>query len=165
MGLDKHLIVTATPKADTEQTVTEGNLRVTVLSPCLIRVEKSASRTFTDEATQTVLNRVFPNTAFTKTADPQYLTIKTEKASFKVPFGNEKLHCIPCGTTEYIPCRNKNNLKGTARTLDGVACPIPVADGVLSKDGAAILDDSRSLVFGENGELKHRRAPEYDAYV
>lgn len=147
------------------QTVTEGTLRVTVLSPCLIRVERSAGGVFTDEATQTVFNRAFSPTEFKRSSDAQALLITTQKATFKIPLTGKKLCCIPFGKTELIPCSNSGNLKGTARTLDGAFKSVPLSDGILSRSGVAVLDDSESLVFDKNGEIAPRPADEDDIYI
>jgi len=39
------------------------------------------------------------------------------------------------------------NLGGTLRTLDGVKGPVPLGDGILSRDGWYLLDDSKSPLF------------------
>ena len=41
----------------------------------------------------------------------------------------------------------KGNLGGTARTLDEADGAIPLGQGVISRDGWAVLDDSASNVF------------------
>ena len=59
----------------------------------------------------------------------------------------------------------RNNLKGTARTLDGTFGPIPLKDGVVSKDGVALLDDSKSLILQDDGMVAARESAEQDIYV
>ena len=55
------------------------------------------------------------------------------------------------------------NLKGTTRTLDLTIGKTKIGDGVISKNGVAILDDSDSLVF--NGDkIEKRAADESDIY-
>ena len=48
------------------------------------------------------------------------------------------------------------NLKGTARTLDGVAGKTKLEDGLISTAGWAVVDDSKTLVFDESGWLAPR---------
>jgi hypothetical protein len=45
------------------------------------------------------------------------------------------------------------NLRGTARTLDGVNGSVWLERGLVSRDGWAVVDDSDSLVFNDQGWL------------
>ena len=62
-------------------------------------------------------------------------------------------------------CDNSENLKGTARTLDQSHGAVPLKDGVISCDGAAVFDDSKSLLMCKDGEVRPRLAKERDIYV
>ena len=55
--IHKHLTVRTRPVALKENTVIKGAVRVTVLTPCLFRVERSESGQFCDSATQRVWYR------------------------------------------------------------------------------------------------------------
>ena len=49
---------------------------------------------------------------------------------------------------------HSGNLKGTCRTLDVTAGIITLGDGVCSKDGVAILDDSKTLILTDDGKYR-----------
>ena len=48
------------------------------------------------------------------------------------------------------------DLKGTARTLDEADGSIPLENGILSAEGWSLLDDSTTLLLGENGWIAQR---------
>jgi hypothetical protein len=52
------------------------------------------------------------------------------------------------------------NLQGTTRTLDEVDGWVNLEPGLMARNGYAVVDDSRSLVFDENGWLAARAAPD-----
>ena len=56
------------------------------------------------------------------------------------------------------------NLKGTCRTLDVTAGIITLGDGVCSKDGVAVLDDSKTLILTDDGKILPRKAKGKDEY-
>jgi alpha-glucosidase (family GH31 glycosyl hydrolase) len=52
--------------------------------------------------------------------------------------------------------RQSNNLKGTARTLDFDLGTTRLENGLLSKSGWVVVDDSNSMVFNDSGWLEPR---------
>ena len=62
--LDKHLIAAVRPKALEENQVEWKESRITVLTDRLFRIEKDSTRTFCDEATQTVWYRDMPQVSY-----------------------------------------------------------------------------------------------------
>ena len=48
------------------------------------------------------------------------------------------------------------NLGGTARTLDKADGRVPLEDGVLSRKGVAVIDDSRSVLLADDGWIAPR---------
>ena len=61
-----------------------GDLRLSVLSERILRVEKSADGTFTDEPTQTIVNRSFAKPEFEASETEDKVTVTTKKAVFIV---------------------------------------------------------------------------------
>lgn len=57
-----------------------------------------------------------------------------------------------------------STLGGTARTLDQADGEIPVGDGLISRNGFSVLDDSRSMILREDGALRPRDYAEEDLY-
>ncbi len=118
------------PAADPTQTATLGNVRITVLTDRLLRVEHAADGVFEDRPTPAVVNRRFPTVPFEVHVDGSALTVDT---------GAVRLHCSDCtrpftaerltaafreDADEAVPSRwhfgqeDRGNLGGTVRTLD-----------------------------------------------
>ena len=175
--LHAHLVAKTRPAALKENIICFNDTRVTVLSPHLFRIEKEPEGRFLDEATQAVWFRDMPPTpcGFRK-EDGRYV-IETEAARLTVcdPL-SDSFVTFPDGKT--AAADDTGNLKGTYRTLD--RCdgdeylpsspgepnrPIRLKDGVVSLSGAAVYDDSASLILGQDGEVRPREHPETDLYV
>lgn len=162
--LHDHLRAETAPAPRAENVVVAGNTRVTVLSSRLLRIEHGTPEAFTDAATQTVWFRDLGEVAFQTEQRGSRLTVTTDDAVFAVNTDTGKLLYAQFGGRRVRPSK-KHNLKGTARTLDATFGPIPLKDGVLSSDGLALLDDSKSLLLQEDGMVAARKAPEQDVYV
>lgn len=149
----------ANPAADKNCLVRGKNYRISILTERLLRLEYSEQGIFEDRATQKVINRKFPVPEFTVTEKEDqidiitgYLQIKYDKKEFtcnglsirlsRQTFSNNSIWCY--GDTG-------NNLKGTARTLDAADGPIELEDGLLSRTGYAVLDDSGSMILENSG--------------
>ena len=137
-----------------EFVIKTGDLRLSVLSERILRVEKSADGTFTDEPTQTVVNRSFAKPEFEASETEDKVTVTTKKAVFIVNKKTLKTECVTDGKRVKPSCGS--NLGGTARTLDGTFGVVRmkkggggkdlfffanVRGGVMSKNGVAELDD------------------------
>ena len=48
------------------------------------------------------------------------------------------------------------NLGGTARTLDNVNGAVKLEQGILSMDGASVMDDSKSLLLDQDSNILER---------
>lgn len=151
------------PKAEDGQCIIIGDTRITVILPRLIRIERDRQRLFCDSATQTVLCRNFGKVPYTITDNKSSFAIKTEAAAFVF---SEKCELI-CVNMEKMTANDfkGENLKGTARTLDLTNGSVLMSDGVLSKNGVAVLDDSKSLIFNENMKISKRKSQEKDEYI
>lgn len=150
--------------AHEENILLYGNVRITVILPELIRVEKTRNGIFTDAATQSVWFRNHGKVDFKAEKRGGRILITTEKTTFAVDLRSGKpLYAVLDG--KKVNCADARNLLGTARTLDGTYGPTSLKDGILSKDGVALMDDSRSLLLGDDGMVKAREAKEKDTYV
>ena len=149
-----------------------NNYRICILSKNLIRVEYNKTSSFADLPSQAIWFRNFkkPNFTFEESG-------KTIKIFF-----NEYYFCLDKENvfSSYFEFKkkkvflsNKNNLKGTTRTLDmspeGLvhfdnyltgkhkeilySDPALLFNGVCSKDGVAYFDDASSLLINESGDL------------
>lgn len=134
-----------------------GSLTITVLTDCLIRVQKG---TLCDEQTQSVISRDFPLVDFEKKMAGEKCRLQTKKVLFS--FTKSKLEKIILEDQREVTNFKKGNLKGTARTLDQNKGHIKLSDGVISTNGVAVLDDSKSLIVKEDEILS--RPPCTDLY-
>lgn len=160
--LNKHLIAKTKPVARPEQTVTLGNIRVTVLTPELIRLEVCDSLKFLDQATQIVWYRNLDECPYKADFNEKEIVITTERAVFHI---DRKKGCADYVILEgkKRDVNNKQNLKGTARTLDATFGPIKLRDGVIGKNGVAVMKDD-SLILNEDGMLE-KRVTGSDVYI
>lgn len=129
--MDKRFIQKTHPAAPAGSIVQGPNYRFTVLTPHMIRMEYS-SNTFTDHATQVVLNRDFPTPAFEVNDSPEKLQISTDYLLVtydKKPFSPNGL-TVRMTRNPYLKKLETwyygddafafaENLKGTSNTLDG----------------------------------------------
>ena len=162
--LHAHLIAHTKGSALPENMVTVGNTRISVLLDRVIRVEFDKAKAFTDAPTQSIWFRDHGKVQFAAKQNGKHTVITTDKAEFTVNTQNGKVLTVKIDGKTVRP-NPKHNLKGTARTLDGTFGAIPLKDGVISSDGVALFDDSKSLLFGEDGLVHPRETAEQDLYV
>ena len=72
------IIAENNPVADPNAIVISGDMRFTVLTPEMIRIEWSGNQIFEDRASFSVINRRLPVPSFTKEEKDGFLYIKTE---------------------------------------------------------------------------------------
>ena len=70
------------PVAHKTHTIVRGDVRLTVLTPCLLRVEVQRHGKFCDEPTQSVWFRDFNKPEFKVNESSDTVEIKTTKANF-----------------------------------------------------------------------------------
>lgn len=153
-----------------ETAVLQGDhWRIGILTESLIRLEWSDSGNFEDNLTQMVVNRDFgTEPQFTVTHRNGLLIVDTPSLYLAYdgkPFSKEGLSIVVKGISDsqfntwYYGDAPRHNLKGTARTLDEADGEIPLDNGILSRDGWAVIDDSRSNVIVEASEIDGKPNP------
>jgi len=174
------------PIANPKAIVTSGNMRFTVLTPEMIRIEWSDTKEFEDRASFIAVNRNLPVPNYTTQTTDGYLFIKTEKVELKYKINSNPI-TNPASSTNLKITFNLNgqptiwypgkpdplNLKGTMRTLDqvnGDNARGSMEDGLLSRSGWVVIDESKpngdtskSLLFenqGGNVDWVAQRKPE-----
>ena len=123
--LHKHLVAKTDGKAEPDNILIAGSIRITVIFPNLIRVECGSEKSFCDESTQIVWFRNHVNGDFTYEITKTKIIIKTEKAEFCINRRNGTAIYAKIGDME-SSCDNSENLKGTARTLDQSHGAVPL---------------------------------------
>ncbi|HNX65921.1 MAG TPA: glycoside hydrolase family 31 protein [Bacteroidales bacterium] len=151
------------PLANPSAMVVAGNVRFTILTPGIIRMEYSADGVFEDHASLTFLNRNLPVPAFTKKEKGGWLLIKTSELTLRYRISSDSFNVSNLfidyslsgqKQTWSIGKQNKGNLKGTTRTLDGCKGNITyrgdtlrLENGLISRDGWVVIDDSQRPLF------------------
>ena len=160
----KRFKIDCSPVAKSESIIVRGNTRFTVLTPCLLRVENQRNGAFCDEPTQSVWYRDFAAPQYEVRENDDTVIIKTTKANFMYSLKTQKMLRIKLVDGRTVTDYNKGNLKGTCRTLDITAGIITLTDGVCSRGGVAVLDDSDTLAIKEDGSILPRENKESDKY-
>lgn len=174
------------PAANPKNVVEHENARFTLLTPKMVRLEWSASGKFEDRASLAVINRRTKTVKKTVKRDGNELKIETAGIILRYtgngkPFTRANLEISFRNGDDAVVWRpglkDKKNLGGTMRTLDGldadrkVPWPGPAADGstpgdisvkvdmpdgFLSRSGWSVFDDSHGVVVGPDAENKNR---------
>jgi alpha-glucosidase len=155
------------PVADPRAVVTIGNARFTVLTPELIRMEWAADGKFEDHASLVFLNRRLPVPKFEQGLDlsgppekqsiPSFIdtgALRLVYMSSNGPFTADNLSITlkvdGKPVTWHPGLTDPDNLQGTTRTLDGALggkTQEPIAQGLISRSGWALVDDSTRPLF------------------
>ena len=134
-----------------------GKARFSVLTPNCIRIESAGTDgKFVDLPSLFAVNRKAKFDDFKLEKEGAATIIDTGAMRLKYvpngePFSNRNLSAQIKGGTSWAPgAKNTGNLGGTLRTLDGVNKPVPVEPGLLSRDGWALVDNSRDPLLTAN---------------
>lgn len=164
--------------------VVEGNARFSILTPHIIRLEYDSTSKFVDDPSFVTINRNLPTVPYKKTIQGKWLVIKTNQIELRYKIGsgiftdkNLQIKYIqdPSRPIVWSPgMKNDGNLKGTFRTLDGMNGdrhtgakePTPFEDGLISRNGWYLLDDSNNFLFDNAAWkwAKERNNKELDWY-
>lgn len=159
--LKQSLIAKTQGKANDNQVVQIGDVRITVLTPRLIRVEKGS---FTDLASYAVWFRKFEAPEFKTESKGKIITVETSEVIFTVKSG--KPYCVYFKDTKKTELFSKQkNLKGTRRTLDQTFGRVELNDGLITEGGAYLLDDSTSMLLDDSGHFVKRQDGASDYYA
>ena len=168
-----HLRLKTSPVAHPEAVVQGDRWRITVLADGLLRLEWADDGAFEDRASTFALHRDLPVPDFEAIDGESALEIVTGRLRLvydRTPFSPAGLTVQARGNVSNYrsvwrygePLRN---LGGTARTLDEADGRIPLEPGVLSRQGVAVLDDSRSFLWEPDGWFSPRPKGRTDLYV
>jgi len=162
--LPDHLVPEFDPVADEAATVLGDTYRFSVLTPRVVRMEYAPDGEFEDRPSQAFWYREEPVHEFTVTRDDDRLAVGTDALRVEYapgePFAPETLSATvhDTGSEWHYGDEPDANLGGTVRTLDRIEGATAPGDGLLARDGWAVVDDTDSLVFGEDGWVEPRAA-------
>ncbi|KIW45381.1 uncharacterized protein PV06_03777 [Exophiala oligosperma] len=161
------------PVARPEAMVSGANYRFTILTDRLIRYEWSEDGEFEDRASTFAVNRDFHQKVVPKFQVVDHedgLEIINEHFHLsydKKRFSPSGLLCTIAGKltlwgtqwryNDNVDLSQGRNLGGTARTLDDCDGRCDMGFGVVSRDGFAAVDDSKSMLFDGRGFVAGRR--------
>ena len=175
----------AAPKLDANVAYKDKHVRFTVVTDGLIRMEYSPDGKFVDDKSFVAVNRKYPKIKAKVKKDKTTVTITTAKMQLRYlkdsgKFTPENLVIESKGLDKEFTWRpgmvQKENLKGTTRTLDRWNGDTIVArdnsrskgqldDGLLARDGWTFIDDTHNFLFDNDPEwewVKQRDVwPEY----
>ena len=163
------------PQAQQKCIITGPKYRFTILTDGLLRYEWAPDSKFEDRASTFAINRDLPAPQFTSHEKDGFLYIRTKRFHFvydKKNFSPNGFHMralsgISDHKSEWRYGEHVYGLGGTARTLDDVDGRIELEPGVIARNGIAVIDDSKTMLFDETGWVAPRQEGEgrVDGYV
>ena len=153
-------------------TFTEAQYRITFMTARLVRFEYQENGIFENRLTTSVQNREFPDVKVEMCRNSKGLVLDTDYLHIiydEKPFSINGL-CISVkgNLTAYHSTwrygEKITTLGGTVRTLDGADGEIPVENGLVSRSGYSVLDDSQSMILTNSGKFIPREQSETDFY-
>ncbi|KAK3936030.1 hydrolase-like protein [Diplogelasinospora grovesii] len=159
------------PAANPKAIVTGGKgskYRFTVLTERLLRYEWSEDGGFEDRVSTVAPFRWFDAPKYEVIDKKGHLEIITRYFHLvydKKEFCSTGLAVKVGKDTWNYDGKSYGDLGGTARTLDGADGRIQLEPGILSRKAFAVLDDSKSMIFDENGWIATRRPGRKDGYL
>jgi alpha-glucosidase (family GH31 glycosyl hydrolase) len=156
--------------AKPESVFTAQHVRFTVLTSRLLRLEFSPNNRFEDRPSQAFWFRNQPVPEYQVTSENNNYALSTDYIKLNYTandagFTPETLSITlkENGITWHYGEKDRRNLHGTFRTLDRADGALALDEGLLSRSGYALYDDTSQLVFNDNGWLEDRNAP--DGYL
>lgn len=158
--------------AAAENPVVVGKARFTVVAPECFRLEYSTTGVFIDTPSLLGYERGARDDAFTlaRSSGQVVLESKSIRLVYRPdgkPFGPDNLSATVRGggyASEWKPGMWSGKDLGGARNLDGVKGPAPMEQGLLSRDGWRLVDDSNKLLLKDQWAVP-RGNPEQDWYL
>ena len=147
----------------------KGFARFTVITPLCVRMEYAPRFGFVDAPTLFAVNRAARCGEARVTEENDGLVIETERLRVEYrddgkPFhaGNLKIQLRGNGREiVWTPgMKNERNLGGPLATLDGVQAEVALPDGLLSRDGWHVIDDSGTPILVD-GWIQQRPGGKY----
>ena len=153
-----------------DKTIIINDVRVSVITDRILRVERSLDGVFEDRPTQVVFERNFAKTHFNYEKNGNKLIVKTQKKVFSVDLNT--LEVLVEKGEKWVGEKDGCNLKGTARTLDFSwgrwqlpSIRVKMGKGLFSTVGVVEIDDSQSFILLENGSVEMRQDGVTDKYI
>lgn len=144
-------------------TFTFSQVRISVLTPRCIRLEISPNGQFADAPSQQFLFRAQTEVPLDVVQNENEFHLSTEffelhyKQTDRLPSPrNFSVSVKETGSIYHYSDANRQNLPGTNRTLDRTNGRVSLSQGLISRSGWTMIDDTRSLLFTPQGWLAPR---------
>ncbi len=171
--LDKHFLIQTQAKANPKNILFYKDYRISVLQNKILRVEKSAQKHFLDDPTKAIWYRDFGEISYEVRQENNGITIQVKDIIYFIGDDFDQSYVIL--NQKKVALDNQENLLSTFEGLDGCdgdvndhyakpPKPIILENGVCSRNGVAILDDSKTSYF-DNGMLKTIEEERLDVYI
>lgn len=157
------------PVATSDAVVATKSVRFTVLTARLLRMEYSPTGQFEDRPSQPFWYRRQPVPQFEVRRNDRGVEIETSHLLLRYTENGRGFTPVSLSVTLketdvtwWYGDRiwKSGDLKGTTRTLDEVDGWVNLESGLMARNGWAVVDDSRSLVFDDNGWIAPRTTPD-----
>ncbi|MFB9954693.1 glycoside hydrolase family 31 protein [Cellulomonas denverensis] len=166
-------VLTVAAAAAPRATIQGDRYRITVLTDGLLRLEYAEDGVFEDRSSTFARCRELPVPEFRVIDRGPVVEVVTRRLRLtydRGPFSTASLQVeVLGGLSAYHSVwrygEPAGGLGGTARTLDFADGPVPLEGGVISRQGYAVLDDSASMVFDDEGWVAPRDGSRSDLYV
>lgn len=142
-----------------------GNSRFTFITPELVRLEYAQDGKFLDDPTLFAYNRKidYQDVKVEQKEGNRYTittpAMRLEFTNDGFPFGQTNLRVyFKQGDKEkwwYIASEQRGNLGGAVTTLDGIGGPVDLQEGLLSRDGWYVINDTGKEIL-KNGWVENR---------
>ncbi len=141
--------------------IEDGQARFTVITPTLIRLEYAANGRFEDRPTQTVAQRPVGTRDYRTRVEQGHRIIETDALVLRYrqnagPFDADNLvirlrrgDALVEARPDWSHAPQPGNLGGWRRGLDNERDPQPLFDGVLSRSGWYLLNDSQTVLLSD----------------
>ena len=155
---------------DEEKIIKIGDVRISVITDRILRVERGVDGVFEDRPTQVVLERNFAKPEFTYSKNDDKVLVVTKERQFSIDINTLKVAVERGG--KWVGAGGGRNLKGTARTLDFSwgkwqlpSIRVDMGKGLFSTAGVTEFDDSKSFILLEDGSVEMRADGAFDKYI
>ena len=162
------------PASAISEPVTIGNARFTFITDNLVRMEYALEGSFINDSTLFAVDRTPREVDVDIRQDGRKYIFSTPAMRLVYdadgcPFGQNNIHAEWNQNGEdrnwYIWMNQSNNLQGPISTLDNVSGPVPRQEGLLSRDGWYLINDTGKDIY-TNGHMERRNANHYqDLYL
>ncbi len=151
--------------------------RISILSDTLIRLEYSETGSFNDYPTFFAQNRSFGKPKVSVVEDENVLIIRNDNFTLEysknknfvgnklIPDQNLKVTITNTEKVWYFNHPEARNFKGTAYSLDDMNGSVPLEKGLFSLDGFTSINDERTPILDQNGNIIAPNYKNIDTYL